>query len=267
MNALRSDSLTTSTKHFIPLGFFVNTGIQRYRYHLYWWLEEIPDMCGSYCAASPAVAVSVAATGLRRNELHRNAIREKRKAWLSSFSAASAVGRAKNKHEPCTTVITTHHYSSCLHRTADNSENSRARKPTTSDPTTSIAAVQYFWLCFPVCLPTHCCGGREERKSTLPPWPTPFGQMHQRKRPAAWAKLPFSREHSPALKALLLSLHWSPWQSSSGQSTPSPPRKSPHLARHLDERAEQGEQEKNARDYKRWHQHGGSIAAASCKAS
>lgn len=74
--------------------------------------------------ASHLEAVSSAATGEKRDYLHRNALRDERKAWLLAAGAASAVQKAKNNQVPWTSVITTHHYSSCLHRTADNSENS-----------------------------------------------------------------------------------------------------------------------------------------------
>lgn len=126
------------------------------------------------------------------------------------------------------------HYRSYLHRTADNSTQLSCLA---SQKLQHLICHIYNYCTVVLTEYDQHCGGREERKSTLPPWLTPFmvTVMHQRKgRLLDGAKLPFSREHSPALKALLLSLsfHSDPTQPEELHPVHSPPRTSPRLLRH-----------------------------------
>lgn len=75
------------------------------------------------------MAVSSAVTRLKRDELHRNASREERRAWLLHV-AASAAQKAKNNHVPWTPVNTTAQNRSYRHRAADNPETLSIRKTT-----------------------------------------------------------------------------------------------------------------------------------------
>lgn len=183
-------------------------------------------------SANASRSVAVSSTATRRKEMnYRNALREDRKAWMLAAGPASAAKKAKNNHVLWTSVT------ALQKLPTQDCRQFRELSCLASQKLQQLICHIYNYCTVVLTEYDQHCGGREERKSTLPPWLTPFMVMvmHQRKgRLLDRAKLPFSREHSPALKALLLSLsfHSDPTQPEELHPVHSPPRTSSHLLRH-----------------------------------